>query len=148
MRSVIFLFVILFCQSVISSPILLASAVTMLHLSLRSVLEMVLSVSICFVCLKSFSCSSPQIHGSFFFNSFLSRSVFSDTFGRTFASYCIAPRIDFNSFVLFGDFNFRIASTFSSFGFIPFSSISCPSHFVRFKKNSFFYLFGIRFFRV
>ena len=112
----------------------------MLHLSFAHCARHGLLVSICFICLKSFSCSSPQIHGSFFFNNFLSLSVFSDSFGRTFARYCIAPRNDFNSFVLFGDFNFCIASTFSSFGFIPFSSISCPSHFVCFKKNSDFLL--------
>ena len=33
-----------------------------------------------------------------------------------------------------------MASTFSSFGFIPFSSISCPSHLVCFRKNSDFLL--------
>ena len=43
-------------------------------------------------------------------------------------------------FVFFGGFKFSIASTFSSIGLIPFSFISCPSHFVWFKKNSDFLL--------
>ena len=60
---------------------------------------------------------------------------FSDSFGRIFSKYCIVQRNNFNSFVLFGDFSFNIASTFSSIGFIPFSSISCPSHFVCFIQN-------------
>ena len=92
------------------------------------------------VLLKSVFCSGPHIHGSFFFNSFLSRSICSKSFGRNFAIYCIAPRNDFRSFVFSGGFNLSLASTFSSFGFIPFSFISCPSHFVSFKKNSDFFL--------
>ena len=50
--------------------------------------------------------------------------------------YCIAPRNDFSSFVFSGGFSFYIASTFSSFGFIPSPSVSCPGHFVLFMKNS------------
>ena len=129
-----------FCQSVIPSPVLLASVVTMLHLSFAYCAKHGLSVNICFICLKSFSCSSSHVHGSFFLSNFLSLSVFSESFGRNFAKYCNAPRNDFSSFVLFGDFSFCMASTFSSFGFIPFSSISYPSHLVCFRKNSDFLL--------
>ena len=54
--------------------------------------------------------------------------------------YYIAPRNDFNSLVFSGGFNRSIASTFSSFGLIPFSSIPCPNLFVWFMKNSDFLL--------
>ena len=76
-----------------------------------------------------------HLHGSVFFNNFLSLSVFSESYGRNFATYCIAPRNDFNYFLLFGDFNLNNASTFSSFGF-PFSANPCPSYFACFMKNS------------
>ena len=72
----------------------------------------------------------PISMAHFFLNSVFSRSVRSESFGRNFATFCIAPRNDFNSFVFSGGFNRSIASTFSSFDLIPFSSISCPSHFV------------------
>ena len=80
-----------------------------------------------------------------FFNNFLSLSIFSEGFNRSFARFCIAPRNAFNSFVLFGGFNFSIVSTFHSFGFIPFSSLSCPSHSVCFIKNSDFLLLALLF---
>ena len=96
-----------------------------------------LRLIICFIRLKSVSCSGPHFHGSFFLSSFLDRS---EKFRRNFAMYSMAPRNDFRSFVFSSAFNFSMASTFSSFGLIPFSSISCPSHFVRFMKNSDFLL--------
>ena len=92
---------------------------------------------------KSFCCFSPQFHGSFFFRSFLSQSVCSESSSRNFDIYCIAPRNDFSSFVFFGEFSFNIASIFSSFGLILYLSISCPSHFVRFMKNSDFLLLAL-----
>ena len=85
----------------------------------------------------------------FFFQQFSQSVCLFRNFGRIFAIYCIAPRNDFRSFVFSGGFSFSIASTFSSFGFIPFSFISCSSHFVSFMKNSdFSYLHGIRLFLI
>ena len=52
----------------------------------------------------------------------------------------IAPGNEFNSFVIACGFIFSMASTFSSFGLILFSSISCPNHFVWFLKNDFLLL--------
>ena len=80
----------------------------------------------------------PNSTFRFFFNSFRSRSVLSEKFGRKLAAFCIAPRNDLISFVFSGGFNFNMAS-FSSFGFIPFSSISWPNRFC-FMKNSDFFL--------
>ena len=70
-----------------------------------------------------------------FFSSFLSRSVRAEIFRRDLAMFCIALRNEFSSFVFSDGFNCNIASTFSSFGLIPFSSSSCPSHFVWLMKN-------------
>ena len=77
------------------------------------------------------------------FRSFLNRSDCSENFGGNFPMYCIAPRNDFSSFVFSVGFSFNMASSFSSFGLIPFSSISCPSHFVQFIKNSDFLLLAL-----
>ena len=52
----------------------------------------------------------------------------------------MAPKNDLVSFDFSVGFNSKIASTFSSCDVIPFSSISCPSYFVSFKKNSGFVL--------
>ena len=88
---------------------------------------------------QSLSVVFLYIQGSFFFNILRNRSVCSENFCRSFAIYCIAPRNEFISFVCAGGFNFSMASTFSSFGLIPFSPISCPNHFIRFMKNSDFF---------
>ena len=47
-----------------------------------------------------------MVHYSF--NSFLSLSVFSESFGKNFARYCFVPRNEFSSSVLFGGFSFSI----------------------------------------
>ena len=81
----------------------------------------------------------PMVH---FFQEY-SRFVCSESFGKNFAMYCIAPRNDFSSFLSSDGFSFNMASLLSSFGLIPFSSISCPSHLFRFKKNSNFLLLAL-----
>ena len=61
---------------------------------------------------------------------------FCECFGMNFVIYWMAPRNDFNCFGFFG-FIFRREPIFSSFGLIPYLSISWPYHFVWRTKNSY-----------
>ena len=93
------------------------------------------SVSIRFICIKCSSWSFSHFHGLFFFNSFLSLSVFSDSFDKNLLG--TGSHRGMILVLLF----YEVTSVsillplFLRSVFIPFSSISCPNHFVRFMKN-------------
>ena len=90
------------------------------------------SVDIFFVLSKSFCCSVSHFHSVFSLGKFRDLFVFSDSRGRNFAKYCIAPRKDFSCFRFSGCFKSSMVLTFPLFGFIPSSPISCPSYFILF----------------
>ena len=83
-----------FCHKVRPSAILLALVVTIFFISTALCARHGTSVNISFIKLKSVSCSGPHFHGSFLFGHRLSRYLGSESFGKCFAIYCMAPRND------------------------------------------------------
>ena len=131
-----------FCHNVAPSTFVLASVVIIFSFCALYCARHGILVIPSFNSLNAFVCSSVQIHSFCFFNNFLSTSVFADRFSMYFDKYCIAPRIDFNSFSFFGMLIFVMASSLSCSRRIPCWSILCPTNSISFLKNSNFFGFS------